>query len=73
MACRLNEHTMSRCVITYNGSMKVMVRRVGNSLGILLPKLLLETWGIGEGDHLDLSEHGLRAAGLITHETVKGD
>jgi antitoxin component of MazEF toxin-antitoxin module len=40
--------------------MKTTVRRIGNSLGILLPKSLLETWGVGEGDHLDLSEHGLR-------------
>jgi antitoxin component of MazEF toxin-antitoxin module len=40
--------------------MKTVVRRIGNSLGILLPKSLLDTWGIGEGDHLDLSEHGLR-------------
>ena len=40
--------------------MKAIVRRIGNSLGVLLPKSLLESWEIGEGDHLDLSEHGLR-------------
>jgi antitoxin component of MazEF toxin-antitoxin module len=40
--------------------MKTTVRRIGNSLGILIPKSLLETWGIREGDHLELSEHGLR-------------
>ena len=40
--------------------MKTVIRRVGNSLGILLPKSLLETWGVGEGDHLELSERGLQ-------------
>ena len=40
--------------------MKVVIRRVGNSLGVLLPKSLLEAWGVAEGDHLDLSERGLR-------------
>lgn len=40
--------------------MKTTVRRIGNSLGVLLPKSLLETWGIREGDHLQLSEYGLR-------------
>jgi antitoxin component of MazEF toxin-antitoxin module len=38
-----------------------MVRRIGNSLGVLLPKPLLEVWGVREGDHLELSEHGVRA------------
>ena len=28
--------------------------------GVLLPKTLLETWGVHEGDHLELSERGLR-------------
>ena len=37
-----------------------MVRRIGNSLGVLLPKPLLEVWGIREGDHLEVSERGLR-------------
>lgn len=40
--------------------MKVRLRRVGNSLGVLLPKALLEAWGVGEGDELDLTERGLR-------------
>ena len=40
--------------------MKTVVRRIGNSLGVLLPKSLLDTWGIREGDHLELSERGLR-------------
>ncbi len=40
--------------------MKVRVRRVGNSLGVLLPKATLEAWGVGEGDELELTERGLQ-------------
>jgi antitoxin component of MazEF toxin-antitoxin module len=40
--------------------MKTTVRRIGNSLGVLLPKSLLESWGIGEGDHLEVSAQGVR-------------
>jgi antitoxin component of MazEF toxin-antitoxin module len=40
--------------------MKVRVRRVGNSLGVLLPKTTLEAWGVGEGDELELTERELR-------------
>ena len=51
-------------VITcYNCTMKVAVRRIGNSLGVLLPKATLDAWGVGEGDALHLTEHGLRPAG----------
>jgi antitoxin component of MazEF toxin-antitoxin module len=32
--------------------MNVTVRRVGNSLGVIIPKRVLDGWGIGEGDHL---------------------
>ena len=40
--------------------MKTVIRRVGNSLGILLPRSLLDAWGVNEGDHLELSERGLQ-------------
>ena len=40
--------------------MKIRVRRVGNSLGVLLPKATLESWGIGEGDELEVCEQGIR-------------
>ena len=40
--------------------MKTTVRRIGNSLGVLLPKSLLESWGIGEGDQLEVSAQGVR-------------
>jgi antitoxin component of MazEF toxin-antitoxin module len=42
--------------------MKLVVRRIGNSLGVILPKPNLDAWGIGEGDHLDLTERGIRPA-----------
>jgi antitoxin component of MazEF toxin-antitoxin module len=40
--------------------MKLVVRRIGNSLGIILPKPTLEAWGVDEGDHLELTERGIR-------------
>jgi antitoxin component of MazEF toxin-antitoxin module len=40
--------------------MKIAVRRIGNSLGVILPKSTLDAWGVGEGDHLELTERGIR-------------
>jgi antitoxin component of MazEF toxin-antitoxin module len=40
--------------------MKIPLRRIGNSLGVILPRATLEAWGVGEGDNLELSERGLR-------------
>ncbi len=51
--------------------MKLTLRRVGNSLGVILPKSTLDEWGIGEGDHLDLTAQGIRPAargGFSTEE-----
>jgi antitoxin component of MazEF toxin-antitoxin module len=39
---------------------RTIVRRIGNSLGVLLPKAVLDGWGGGEGDHLEVSEFGVR-------------
>ena len=52
--------------------MKVRVRRVGNSLGVLIPKATLEAWGIGEGDELELTERGIRppARGGFSHQQL---
>jgi antitoxin component of MazEF toxin-antitoxin module len=52
--------------------MKVPVRRIGNSLGVLLPKATLQAWGIGEGDHLELTLRGLRppASGGFLHQEL---
>lgn len=40
--------------------MKIEIRRVGNSLGVILPKVVLTRWGLGEGDALELTESGIR-------------
>jgi antitoxin component of MazEF toxin-antitoxin module len=39
--------------------MKVVIRKVGNSLGVLLPKELATQWGVGEGDFLTAGEDGI--------------
>lgn len=39
--------------------MRIRVRRIGNSLGVLLPKATLEAWGVGEGDELVLKERAI--------------
>src|ERR1700736_5821393 len=43
--------------------MKCTIRRIGNSLGVILPKPTLIMWGVGEGDALELTERGLRPRG----------
>jgi antitoxin component of MazEF toxin-antitoxin module len=52
--------------------MKVPLRRIGNSLGILLPKTTLESWGLREGDSLNLTERGLHppVRGGFTHQEL---
>ncbi len=40
--------------------MKLQLRRIGNSLGVIVPKKTLQNWGVSEGDHLNLSETGIR-------------
>jgi antitoxin component of MazEF toxin-antitoxin module len=52
--------------------MKGIVRRVGNSLGIIVPKAILKAWDIGEGDRLEISERGIRPAARegLSHETL---
>ena len=40
--------------------MKLTVRRIGNSLGVIVPKARLAAWGIAEGGELELTEQGIR-------------
>lgn len=53
--------------------MQLTIRRIGNSLGVIIPRTALEIWGIGEGDTLELTERGIfpaaRGAGL-SHEAL---
>lgn len=51
--------------------MKLVIRRIGNSLGVIVPKSMLDRWGLGEGDTLELTERGIRppsGAGFSHHE-----
>jgi antitoxin component of MazEF toxin-antitoxin module len=40
--------------------MKLTVRRIGNSLGVIIPRAMLDSWGVAEGDQLDLDERAIR-------------
>jgi antitoxin component of MazEF toxin-antitoxin module len=42
--------------------MKLELRRIGNSLGIIVPKEALQGWGLSEGDYLELGVRGIRPA-----------
>jgi antitoxin component of MazEF toxin-antitoxin module len=39
--------------------MKAPLRRVGNSLGIIIPRSILQSWNVREGDALHLSPDGI--------------
>ena len=39
--------------------MRLMIRRIGNSLGVIVPKTALDAWGVGEGDTLELTARGI--------------
>jgi antitoxin component of MazEF toxin-antitoxin module len=36
--------------------MRVTIRRIGNSLGVIIPKATLDRWGVREGDVLELKD-----------------
>ncbi len=40
--------------------MKVDIRKIGNSLGVILLRPILEAWGVDEGDQLEISDKGVR-------------
>ena len=39
--------------------MRIQVRRIGNSLGVVIPRPTLTRWGLQEGDSLELTADGL--------------
>jgi antitoxin component of MazEF toxin-antitoxin module len=43
--------------------MRLVVRSIGNSLGVIIPKATLDVWGVGKGDYLELGERGIRPMG----------
>jgi antitoxin component of MazEF toxin-antitoxin module len=40
--------------------MDLTVRRIGNSLGVIVPRSILDQWGVGEGDRLEITASGIR-------------
>jgi antitoxin component of MazEF toxin-antitoxin module len=50
--------------------MKLRIRRIGNSLGVLLPKAALDEWGLHEGDTVDLVRRPGRSRGSQGHEAL---
>ena len=46
--------------------MKLLIRRVGNSLGVIIPRKALDLWGLGEGDHLELTALAFRLGDQVT-------
>lgn len=52
--------------------MKLALRRVGNSIGVIIPKPALERWGLAEGDHVELSAQGIFPirGGASSHEAL---
>jgi len=40
--------------------MKIRVRQIGNSLGVIIPRPMLKRWGLVAGDSLDLTSDGIR-------------
>lgn len=50
--------------------MKLRVRRIGNSLGVIVPKAALASWGVGEGDALHLSAAGIAPPPARSQDTL---
>jgi antitoxin component of MazEF toxin-antitoxin module len=40
--------------------MRLVIRRVGNSLGLIIPRATLAEWGVKEGDALELAGRSIR-------------
>jgi antitoxin component of MazEF toxin-antitoxin module len=53
--------------------MKATIRRIGNSCGLLIPKTLLETWGLVEGDSIDIGPDGFRAPSQERNDHLRLD
>ena len=52
--------------------MKLAVRRIGNSPGVIVPRPVLESWGVGEGDELELTARGIHPVARrgLSHEAL---
>ncbi len=43
--------------------MRLTIRRIGNSLGVIIPKARLAQWGLAEGGELELTERVIKPLG----------
>jgi len=52
---------------------KIALRKIGNSIGIIIPKSVLASWGVGEGDHVFVGDEGIRPLSSSTpaHEVLE--
>jgi antitoxin component of MazEF toxin-antitoxin module len=50
----------SRPATSRESRTKIPLRRIGNSLGVILPRATLAAWGVKEGDELELTDQGLK-------------
>ena len=50
--------------------METSIRRIGNSLGVIIPRAALDEWGLGEGDLLVVDRSGIRPKGRATPEAL---
>lgn len=39
--------------------MEIVIRRIGTSLGVIIPKSQLVAWNLGEGDRLSVTDQGI--------------
>lgn len=53
--------------------MKLVIRRIGNSLGIIIPKATLESWGVAGGDALELREDRIEPPSAKPHKSQLDD
>jgi len=40
--------------------MKLTIRRIGNSLGVIIPRAQLAAWGVTEGGQMEVTDGGIR-------------
>jgi antitoxin component of MazEF toxin-antitoxin module len=50
--------------------MRTSIRRIGNSLGVLIPRSVLSIWGLSEGDSLELTDRGIFVSTRTTQDRL---
>jgi len=53
--------------MSYNFTMDIPLRQIGNSIGVIIPKSTLDSWGVGKGDTLELTARGIAPAKRRRH------